>query len=75
MPSETGPEPRQPFAIRLAIGLMAILAISGMLLIGNGLYILAKAEFAADSSIPAAQHHLADFRILDAAALERASEI
>ena len=75
MPSETDPEPRQPLAIRLAIALMALLALSGIAMIGNGLYIMAKAEFSRTSQYRAAQPHLADFRVIDAAGLERASDI
>ncbi|MCD2176389.1 class GN sortase [Rhizobium sp. C1] len=35
---------RQPLAIRTAIALLATLALAGLVLIGNGLYIKAKAE-------------------------------
>lgn len=75
MPSETDPEPRQPLAIRLAIAVMALLALSGILMIGNGLYIMARAELSRASENHPAQHHLADFRVIDAKGLERASEI
>lgn len=75
MPSETDPKPRQPFAIRLAIAVMALVALFGIAMIGNGLYIMAKAEFARISQNHAAQQHLADFRVIDPKALESASEI
>lgn len=75
MPSEKSPERRQPLAIRLAIALMALVALSGIVMIGNGLYIMAKNEFSRASENHTPQHHLADFRVFDAQGLERAAEI
>ncbi len=75
MPSEKAPERRQPLAIRLAIALMALVALSGIVMIGNGLYILAKTEFSRASETHIPPHHLADFRVIDAQGLERAAEI
>lgn len=75
MPSETEPEPRQPWAIRLAIALMAVVALFGIVMIGNGLYIMARAEFSRASENHPVQRHLADFRVIDAAGLEHASDI
>ncbi|MET3612013.1 hypothetical protein ABID16_000318 [Rhizobium aquaticum] len=75
MPSEKAPERRQPLAIRLAIALMALVALSGIVMIGNGLYIMAKAEFSGAPLEHAAHHHLAEFRVIDADGLNRATEI
>jgi hypothetical protein len=75
MPSEKAPEWRQPLAIRLAIVLMALVALSGIVMIGNGLYIMAKAEFFGAPLNHPAYHHLADFRVIDADGLKRAFEI
>lgn len=74
MPSDTEPQRCQPLAIRLAIGLMALLALSGILMIGNGLYIMAKAELSRVSQYKASPHRLADVRVSDAAGLEQTPE-
>jgi hypothetical protein len=75
MPSDQEPEPRQPLAIRVAIALMALVALSGIVMIGNGLYIMARAEFSKASQSHPPQHHLAEFRVINATALERTSDI
>lgn len=74
MPSEKEPQPRQPLAIRVAIALMALVALSGIAMIGNGLYIMARAELSKASQIRSTGHHLAQFRIIDPKDIERASE-
>ena len=74
MPSEKEPEPRQPLAIRVAIALMALVALSGIAMIGNGLYIMARAELSKASQNRGTGHHLAQFRIIDPKDIERASE-
>lgn len=43
---------RQPAALRIAIGLLTVVALAGLLLIGDGLYIKAKAT---NSSVHLAQ--------------------
>ena len=75
MHSDTDPAPRQPLAIRIAIVLMALVALSGIAMIGNGIYIMARAEFFKASQHGVAEHHLAEFRVIDAAALEQVTDI
>ncbi|HWU64717.1 MAG TPA: hypothetical protein VN112_22065 [Ensifer sp.] len=59
MPSEAPDRQPQPRAIRLAIALLLLLALSGLAMIGNGFYILAKAEFSNTPISGDTSHHLA----------------
>ncbi len=74
MPSETDPERRQPLAIRLAIALMVLVALSGIAMIGNGLYMMARAEFSKVSQSSSTEHHLAQVRDTDGASLESVTD-
>lgn len=74
MPSEKDPEWRQPLAIRLAIALMALVALSGIVMIGNGLYIMARAEFSKASQSQSTEHHLAQLRSINVQDTGRAAD-
>ncbi|MCD2173687.1 hypothetical protein [Rhizobium sp. C4] len=60
MPSEQEDRQPQPLAIRLAIALMLLVALSGLALLGNGLYILARAEFSNVLQNSTAEHRVAN---------------